>query len=294
MRTTPPRIALLGTCALTLVCASALADDKPPDPDAPPPGEIVSIAEVRDELAVLQANGGAHFIAIVPMKLGSDHFYFGDGARMHQQRAFSGGANAAEKSFSRAFWDPRTNHRAEIALRGGTWTLTCGKRKTVLEEASEADRARVLDGHFLQPLWKRVAYALARDKRGNYYYVDRIRDDPGTKGFRLFVGPKGRLKPTKLVNIVSDSEGDIFSTRKGELRLVVDKNATTWHKGKQTTQLTTVPLQANVYLIYAELGVYDGEPLGTPLRLLLDLPWPNHRTTSRSLAGVAGITLPSG
>jgi hypothetical protein len=72
----------------------------------------------------------------------------------------------------------------------------------------------------------------------------------------------------KMTNVVSDSEGDIFATRTGELRLVLDKNESYWVKGKARTALKLLPLEDNVRLIYSELGVYAGEPLGTPCDLL--------------------------
>jgi hypothetical protein len=45
--------------------------------------------------------------------------------------------------------------------------------------------------------------------------------------------------------------------------MILDKKEATWVRGKKRTKLTYVPLDANVYMIYAELGVYV-ERLGTP------------------------------
>ena len=112
--------------------------------------------------------------------------------------------------------------------------------------------------------WKTQGYALARDDKGTYYYVDRMREPEGNKNFRVFIGQRGAMKPAKMKNIVSDSEGDIFYTKKGELRLVLDKSEQTWAKGKKQTKLTVLPVEDNVVLIYSELGVYTGQSLGTP------------------------------
>ena len=71
-----------------------------------------------------------------------------------------------------------------------------------------------------------------------------------------------------MTNVVSDSEGDIFATKSGELRLVLDRKESAWVKGKQRTALELLPLEDNVQLIYSELGVYAGEPLGTPCDVL--------------------------
>lgn len=114
------------------------------------------------------------------------------------------------------------------------------------------------------------SHALARDNRGTYYYVDRGRQR-GTEGqFRLFVGPKGNLTQQKMTNIVSDSEGDIFSTKTGDLRLILDKGQDqgakegVWLQNEKPTKLTIVPIEANIAMIHNELGVYAGERLGLP------------------------------
>jgi hypothetical protein len=72
------------------------------------------------------------------------------------------------------------------------------------------------------------------------------------------------MKLAKMTNVVSDSAGDIFATKTGELRLVLNKSETMWMKGKAQTKLIFLPIDANVPMIYTELGVYTGEKLGTP------------------------------
>jgi hypothetical protein len=119
-----------------------------------------------------------------------------------------------------------------------------------------------------------MAYALARDDAGTYFFVDRQREPPQSKFFRLYMGKKGEMKPLKMVNVVSDSEGDIFATKTGELRLIIPKEGRggldserrepVWIKGKKRVSLTWVPVEDNAYMIYAELGVYAGQLLGTP------------------------------
>ncbi len=86
--------------------------------------------------------------------------------------------------------------------------------------------------------------------------------------FRLYSGPRGSMKPLKMVNVVSDSEGDIFSTKSGELRLVLDKKESAWVQKGKRQQLKSLPVEDNVALIYSDLGVYVGQPLGTPCDLL--------------------------
>ena len=82
----------------------------------------------------------------------------------------------------------------------------------------------------------------------------------------MHVGPKGALKLQEMKDIVSDSEGEIFSTKKGDLRLVVDKAVSPlWIEGtKKKVELRVVPITENLPMIYNELGVYSGARLGTP------------------------------
>jgi len=249
-------------CVLAGLAATAVADKK-----GSKNGDLVKIDDVRDKLAVLQADGG-HYVVILPFQISSEHFYFGDGKNLYQQRTMSGSAEG-DKKFERHFWSPRVNHQGYIQYRDGAWQLKCLERTTPLAVVTDEAASKLLaEAKFHVPLWKRQGYALARDDRGSYYYVDRLRDEHGGKGFRLFVGMKGSMKLTKLVNVVSDSEGDIFSTRTGDLRLIWNRQGetedVTWVKGKKRTKLTSVPMWKNIQLIYDELGAYEGEQLGTP------------------------------
>lgn len=83
----------------------------------------------------------------------------------------------------------------------------------------------------------------------------------------MFAGIKGRLKLTKLVDIVDDSNGMVFATRDGKLRLLVDGNGdtygATWIDGKKRRKLEVLPLNRNRRLVFDELGVYAGQDRGT-------------------------------
>src|SRR5262249_41586731 len=117
---------------------------------------------------------------------------------------------------------------------------------------------------FYKSRWNHYAYALARDTTGKYYFVDNLREPENSKVFRLFAGAKGNLKLQKMTNVVSDSEGDIFSTKTGSLRLVMEKKEPTWIAKEKKTKLTWIPVEDNHIMIYTDLGVYTGMPLGTP------------------------------
>jgi hypothetical protein len=254
------RPALLG-CAVGLAAPAAHADKA----DKKAPADVVSIDAVKEKLVVLRTDGG-HYVVIEPFNISSDHFYFGDDKNLYRQRTWSG-SQEGDVRFSRNFWAPRVDHRSEVGYKDGLWYLECGQRTTPLAEVTGVDAGKLLDkAVYHSPLWKREGYHLSRDDRGIYYYVDRLRDEHGGKGFRLFIGAKGKLKLTKLTNIVSDSEGDIFSTRKGDLRFIMNRGEpenATWVERKKKLPLTIVPMHKNIVLIYDELGMYEGQDLGT-------------------------------
>jgi hypothetical protein len=237
---------------------------------ADPVADPIDVAAVRDKLMVVD-DGKGHYIAVIPFGDSIwDHLYWSpDGKDFYQQRVFGGGSSGTE-SFDRSFWEPRVRIRngASFGLHDGAYKLWCGERTTVFTRAEPGKSAAMLAAAKFHPVrWKYRAYALARDDSGTYYYVDRRREE-GSMEFRLYSGPRGAMKPLKMVNVVSDSEGDIFSTRTGELRLVLDKKESAWVQKGKREPLKSLPVEDNVALIYADLGVYSGQPLGTPCDLL--------------------------
>ena len=247
---------LASALALTVV-APVLAEDADDGTR-----DLVDIADVKDKLKVL-SDGDGHVFAVYHAA-GDRVMFYGDGTKLYKQRVTSRYFDGTSKAYSAQFWAPRVDNQSNLSFKGGKWTLRCAKRETSLTELSAAESTKILDkAKFMDVYWQRAAYQLARDERGNYYFVDRDRDELGGKGFRLFIGQKGNLIKTKLTNIVSDSEGDIFATKKGELRFITSEKSSTWIRGDSKTALTNVPVDRNIQLIYAELGVYLGH-LGTP------------------------------
>ena len=249
-----PMTALLGF--LVLSAPQSKADD------------LVDVSDVRSELKVFD-DGNGHYLALIPFGNLFDHFYWGDGKDFWLVPVF-GGKMDGNEAFDRVFWDPRIKQRwqASFYLKDGVYTLLCSDRKTVFHP-TEAARAEEFLGKasFHKQRWKRRAYALTRDTAGTYYYVDRARTEEKTD-FRLYSGPRGALKPLRMTNVVSDSAGDVFATKSGELKLVLGKNEASWVHGKKATDLILLPLEENAQLIYSDLGVYSGQPLGTPCDLL--------------------------
>jgi hypothetical protein len=232
---------------------------------AAPAEPAVDISDVKDKLQVL-GDGKQHYVVVDPWGDTYKHLYYGDGKQFHAQRV-GGGGREGNEAWSRVFWEPRANApwQGSIGLRKGTHTVQCGDRATELKPVEGAEKDKLLaDAKFFGPLWQYRAYALARDNKGTYYYVDRPREPENNKAFRLYAGPRGNLKPLKMTNVVSDSQGDIFTTKKGELRLVLDKKESVWFAGKSETKLVSLPIDDNRIMIYTDLGVYAGQRLGTP------------------------------
>ncbi len=150
--------------------------------------------------------------------------------------------------------------------KDGSASKTCdGKDDAALTQLTGDKAKAVLDkAQFLSPATSRRAYLLARDDSGVYYYVDAIRkegDDHHGTNHRVFVGKKGAMKLLPLTDQASDSAGDVFSTKNGDLRLVKNrydetKVTTQWVKGDKRTELVWLDVDVNSHLIYSDLGVY--------------------------------------
>jgi hypothetical protein len=249
--------------ALALFALILASPARAAEPDAPP--SPVDIAAVKDQLVLLH-DGKLHYVAVIPFGSVHDHLYYGDGRTFYSMRVLSGG-KAGRESWSRAFWEPRVNERwkASLDFRNDAYVVQCDDRKTTLTPVATAEQTKLLaDARFLGPLWRRQAHALARDTAGTYYYVDRMCESEGSIDYRLFAGPRGNLKRQKMINVVADSQGEIFATKSGKLRLVLDKRESLWIAGKKETKLLSLPIDENAVMIYSQLGVYSGQRLGTP------------------------------
>lgn len=229
--------------------------------------DLEDVSKAKPDLVVLTDEDGE--VYVLEDKWGDEHYaFYGDSKVLYRLRVFGGGADGSKGTYDYSFWSPRTGGASIGKNDKGGYYVTCGQGSELetfpLTKMPAADAKKILDtASFRKPLWKRQAQALARDDAGNYYFVDRLRDDYGGKGHRIFAGPKGGMKELPMTNVVSDSVGEIYATKKGELRFITEPNKATWIKGTAKTELTIIPLDMNIQLIYGELGVYDGS-LGTP------------------------------
>lgn len=245
MRYTTPTLPLL------VLCLAGLAHAAPP-------------ADLAPHLELL-TDGQGHYVALVPFASakGVRALYSGGPEVMYQARLTGGGQSP--NAFHYSVSDPRAEDfgRASVNYREdrGYWAL-CMKRNIPLTPVPSPDKERLLAAmRFEPPSFDRRPYALARDDLGTYYYVDRIRGADAPPRFRLFIGPRGGMKQAPLSNIISDSEGDIFATPDGALRLILDKSDARWVKRHKSTPLTYVPHQKNRPMIFLDLGIYDGQRL---------------------------------
>ena len=231
------------------------------------------IASFRTDAHIIH-DGHGHYVVLIPFQK-LDTVFYGDGKTFYQQRVYSTYSSENEGKTSRSFWAPNSSSRGgELELRGGTtWTAHCGNRTTPLTELDPGHTHEMLaHAVFKRPFWTRAAYLLARDTRGHYYYVDQLRDerswserqgDPNPpRGYRLFIGRKGSLKPVTLTDSAPDSKGVVLSTKRGDLSVDATTHKVVWSHGKRSSELVFLPVEDNATLIYRDLGLY--RRLGTP------------------------------
>ncbi len=219
-------------------------------------------------------------IAAVPFGGLDDPMLAGDAGALYLQRVFGGRSDAV--GFELVFWEPRARVPAEASfdVREGKGKLYCRDRVAAFEPVPEAEgREVVARARLLAFRWRRYAHALARDDDGNYFYVDGARtafgDPAEDRSYRLYVGLRGRLERRELVDSFQDSEGEIFVSSAGKLRLFKGadgRRAAEWQGPAGRTRLTWLDPQVNGALIYEGLGVYRGERLGTPCDGVLGTP----------------------
>jgi len=213
---------------------------------------IVQIPDISENPGLYYGDGEGFFRAITGQYLGPDWFY--------DPRFFNPKNNDSFRGYDLRSWS-----NVEFKPDSGTCELTCGTiEKTLKLVPGQKAKAVAEKLEVKPPPTPYEPYALARDPRGVYYYVERSTTKGQERFFRLYVGRLGNLTQQKMKDIVSDSEGEIFSSKAGDLRLVLDKSKATWISRKQSLDLKRVPVEKNLHMIYNQLGVYTGVRLGTP------------------------------
>ena len=245
---------IIGVAVFGVGLVSTVAADPAPKP--------VDVKTMKSQGVVLQdAQGGVYVVF-----RGDDaKVFYGPNAKAVYEQVIIGSSSDGEGRWEFNTWAPRKPGNGLASLehkKDGSFHKSCGdKDDTGLTELSGEKAHAVLDKTpFLSMGIVRVPHLLARDDSGVYYYVDRIAKVYGGKGYRVFVGRKGAMKQMPLVDVASDSAGDVFSTKSGDLRLVRNsedsKQKMTWVKGGKRTELVFLDTDVNSGVIYKDLGIY--------------------------------------
>lgn len=237
-------------------------------------GDILNVNDARHRMIVLADEDELHFVVIFapdPAEGFDERMFYGDGKEFYAVPMRAWSWNDDGTRITMTFEDPRYTSLTELEYKDDQWVVTCGKATTTLRHPKGPKIKHVMESAtFSRSPHDWNPYALARNEAGEYFYVDRGRWDDNRKQFRVYRGFKGRLEEQKLTNVVNDSEGDIFSTTSGDLRLVLNRKEYWWvaraEKKSESARerLTIVPPERNIPMIYNDLGVYAGARLGTP------------------------------
>jgi hypothetical protein len=241
------------------------------------PDLVVDVSKAKADLAVL-TDGKGHYVVYNANALTSGPTFYGDGKTFHFLHVVSVSVDGAD-AWSMSFWDPRVQRQYQesasfsMSDEGRTFEVACGVGKTTFTRLTGPEAAKLIEGaDFRGSLWTRRPEHLFRDDTGVYYLVDRLRTDSAERrDWRVFIGPRGKMKLAALKDVVDDDQGQIFATKDGSLRLVTSGDDSRWLKGKAATPLTRVDLSSlrNARVLYVDLGPYTGEKLGTPCDDLL-------------------------
>ena len=247
-----PRLGLSLVLALT---ATAAADP------APKPVDIK--AQKAKATVLSDAQGGVYVV----FRGDEPKVFYGPNAKTVYEQTIVGSSSDGDGGWDFSTWAPRVVDEPHLGSvthkKDGTYEKTCRDQdKMVLTELSGDKAKAVVDkAAFVTSGIIRVPHLLARDDSGVYYYVDRIAKQYGGKGYRVFVGKKGAMKPMPLTDVASDSAGEVFSTKSGDLRLVRQsgdnkKDTMTWVKGEKRNELVFLDTDTNSAVIFKDLGIY--------------------------------------
>jgi hypothetical protein len=219
----------------------------------------------RSKLQFVEDGAGHAFAFVWPGGIPKLIFY-GSGPAFYLQLQRSGGAEG-NKRFNVDFWEPRAHSpsQASFDFLDGAYSVTCGKKKIPFTPVPEAKaKAWRKDAKLMAMHWARMAYALARDDEGNYYYVDQARDAEEDKDLRVYLGTEGQMTPLDTHVVANDRSGDVFATPQGKLLLTHGAQEAEWSTPSGKVKLKALDPGDNARLIYGKLGVYAKQALGTP------------------------------
>jgi hypothetical protein len=224
---------------------------------APKPVDIK--AQKSKAIVLADAQGGTYVV----FRGDDPKLFYGPSAKAVYEQIIIGSSSSGD-DFDFSTFAPRLPgvRYGGFAYKDKVYSKTCdGKDDAVLTELTGDKAKAILDKTaFLTMGTVHVAHLLARDDSGVYYYVDRFAKIYGGKGYRVFVGKKGAMKQIPITDLASDTAGEVFSTKSGDLRLVTTTDASargaTWIRGEKRMPLISLDVDMNSPVIYSELGVY--------------------------------------
>jgi hypothetical protein len=249
----------------------ALASSAAADPSKP---TKVDIKPFRDDLVVLQDSEGGTYVVRPHKKAAGTvpeveaRIFFGTAGKDLYEQANTG-RSADGASWSISTWAPRIPgfRPGSLGFKDGSYSRSCDKESPLTQLTGDKAKAVLDKSTFWTEYMMRRGHMLARDDAGVYYYVDRFAMKYGGKGFRVYVGKKGAMKQLALTDVASDSAGQVFSTKTGDLRLSLrrtetqspdapTKTSVVWIKGEKRVELIPLDPEQNTVVIFEELGIY--------------------------------------
>jgi hypothetical protein len=255
-----------------------------PPPTAPMPGRTPARAvlpaflersipvplRARGEMRVF-TDGDKHFLALAPFGDPGAPVFFGKGRKLFQQEVLAR-RERDTTAYEVALWDPRVPEgRVEVSLRGEEALVRCGGREVTLTAVPKRKGGLLLvAATYYAPPFIRKPLALARDDDGNFFFVDAARDaGPRGADYRLYAGPKGALTRVELEDVERQGDAVVLRTAKGRLRIARQGGGpkVDWLAEGGRRMLVWMDPAENEALVFGELGVYGGAPLGSPCDL---------------------------
>lgn len=242
-----------------------------------PDADAKEAKAAREQGTVLH-DGKGHYIVLAtasPDFIKSDGdraVFYGDGTTFYRVTIKAFGTNAKQDDLS-ADWsilDVRLGlalDNSNLRLHDNVFTMMCREeatKTTMTRLPPDEARALLAKATFKTHRMDRVAYALGRDGT-TYYYADASSRTEPLTDLRVYVGKRGALKPLKLTHTAADTKGVVFTSKTGTLRVTNKPLTLTWApKPNRPISLTAIPVEANLELVYAELGVYAAKKFGLP------------------------------
>lgn len=219
-----------------------------------------------------------HFLLAVPHDRLVWELFWGDGKTLVHSPGHPSGKVPGEWFLEPRLWNKENQPNwLGVDLRAMSWVdmppqstkcaIKCGEQLVSLRRLAPPEVKALMDGSKLAAAkLQRIPFALLEDERaGVFYLVDQGTTLETADDYRVFVGAKGKMKPTKVSKTAKAEEGVALLISAGKLKIPkLPQVAPTLEGKKGTLTLKRLPVAERLREIFAELGVYAKGPLGTP------------------------------